>query len=76
MRVLDTTGYIQSTSSYIQIEHKGISSASELYSALLVKRYDRVVLRSALLRADAETTEIHSELLAVCAQCNVLVSYA
>lgn len=76
MRVLDTTCSIQSTSSYIQIEHRVITSSVELHAELSSGTYSRIVLKSALLRADRETTETLKELLAVCDACSVLVSYA
>lgn len=76
MRVLDTTRSIQSTSSYIQIEHRAIHGDIELHTELSMGIYSRVILPSALLRADAETTETHKELLAVCDTLGVLVSYA
>lgn len=76
MKVLDTTCSISSTSSYIQIEHKPATTAIALEQMLRIAKYDRVVLTSALLRADTETQEIHNELLTVCRAHNVLPSYA
>ena len=76
MKILDTTCSISSTSGYIQIEHRQATTADELACLLHGVTYARVVLCSALLRADKETLEIHTELLAVCRAHNVLVSYA
>lgn len=76
MKVLDTTCSISSTSSYIQIEHKAATTADTLEQMLRIAKYDRVVLCSALLRADTETVEVHKEMLAVCNAHNVIVSYA
>lgn len=76
MKILDTTCAISSTSSYIQIEHKPATTALELEQLLSGSIYARVVLRSALLRADTETLEVHKEILAVCKAHNVLPSYA
>lgn len=76
MKVLDTTCSISSTSSYIQIEHRPATTAIALEQMLRLAKYDRVVLTSALLRADTETQEIRDEILAVCRAHTVLTSYA
>lgn len=76
MKVLDTTCSISSTSSYIQIEHKPATTAIALEQMLRIATYDRIVLCSALLKADTETVETHKEMLAVCRAHGVLISYA
>lgn len=76
MKVLDTTCSISSTSGYIHIEHKAAATALALDQLLSKSVYSRVVLPSALWRADIEAQEIHTEILAVCRAHNVLTSYA
>ena len=76
MKILDTTCSISSTSKYIQIDHKEATTAMVLELVLCSSDYSRVVLPSALLRADKETLEIHAEMLVVCRAHNVLTSYA